>query len=273
MTCLVLIFTFNSQNTSFAVPVGGIVKSFKGLGKIFNKNIDEVPDLTKNADELSNTKNIDNGINNSSNSIDNSSISQTSDQLSSFDINQVLTIKKSEIIDVLNDHGLNNVNNLIDSINIDDFFKSNNEDIDIFRIIFWTGRVFRVSNIFNKPKQEDRLVINCNTDINTFYFTAILEKKKKWLLLSNNTIDTKKLGYYSPSLKRQNLYVLQDIESYIIFSTQTIEGKKFPNNYFIISKNGTFVHEKNTNGTESPNIIINNAENKILNSNYKCNKM
>lgn len=116
-------------------------------------------------------------------------------------------------------------------------------------------------------------MINCNTDINTFYFTAILEKKKKWLLLSDNTINTKKLGYYSPNLKKQNLYVLQDIESYIIFSTQTIEGKKFPNNYFIISKNGTFVHEKNTDGTENPNIIINNAENKILNSNYKCNKM
>ena len=107
MKCLVLIFTLILQNSSFAVPVGGIVKSFKGLGKIFNKNIDEVPDLTKNADELPNTNNIDNGINNSSNSIDNSSISQTSDQLSSFDINQVSTIKNSEIIDVLNDHGLN----------------------------------------------------------------------------------------------------------------------------------------------------------------------
>lgn len=106
MKCLVLIFTLILQNSSFAVPVGGIVKSFKGLGKIFNKNIDEVPDLTKNADELPNTNNIDNGINNSS-------ISQTSDQLSSFDINQVSTIKNSEIIDVLNDHGLNNVNNLI----------------------------------------------------------------------------------------------------------------------------------------------------------------
>lgn len=273
IVCLGFFIQIVFVNKVYAVPVGGILKSFKGIEKIFKKGSDELPDLSKKIDELKNSKNIDESNIESTNILNDVSNSQSSDQISLLGANKISKLKKSKIEDVLNDHGLNNVDQIIDSVDIEDFFDNKEESISAFRIIFWLGRIFRVGDIFNTPKTEDRLVIRCNTDKDEFYFTAILEKKKKWLLLSGNFISNQELNKKISEIKKQNLYVLIDNDEYIIFSTQTENDKKFPSHYFIISKNGYFVHEKNIYGTESPNYIIVNASSKIEKTNFFCNKI
>ena len=57
-----------------------------------------------------------------------------------------------------------------------------------------------------------------------------MEMKEKKILIQ-------KINYAS----QQNLYVLKDIEDYIIFSTQTPENMKFPIHYFIIAKMALFI--------------------------------
>ena len=74
-------------------------------------------------------------------------------------------------------------------------------------------------------------------------------------------------------LNKQNLYVLTDIDEYIIFSTQTTKNKKFPLHYFIVSKEGKFYHFNNVYGTESPEYIIANASKRVNETKFTCKKL
>ena len=106
----------------------------------------------------------------------------------------------------------------------------------------------------------------------TFFISLLcLKIKKKWLLLSENIKNQSQ--YYSKPLDKEELLVLVDNENYLMFSTSTPENKKYPLNYFIIAGNGNFVHEINIYGTNSPEYLIANAENKINESNYNCKKL
>jgi len=58
-----------------------------------------------------------------------------------------------------------------------------------------------------------------------------------------------------------------------MFSSKTPKGKNFPTNYFLIADNKKFVYEENIFGTDSPEYLINNAENKIKQSNNFCNRL
>ena len=111
--------------------------------------------------------------------------------------------------------------------------------------------------------------MDCRDNNDAFYFTALLEKKKKWLLLSEN-LKNETGKKKNNKINKQNLYVLDDKEEYIIFSTQTSENKKFPLHYFIISKNGKFYHFNNVYGTESPEYIIVNAKKRISETKFLC---
>ena len=170
-------------------------------------------------------------------------------------------------------HGVKHADKISDAvdlseIDISDFFEDN-AAINTFRIFAWSGRVFRASNSFNKP-DANRVVAECRDNREVFYFTALLEKKKKWLLLSANI---KNISGENNKLNKQNLYVLIDIDEYIIFSTQTPKNKKFPLHYFIISKEGKFYHFNNVYGTESPEYIIANADKKINETKFTCKKL
>lgn len=121
IVCLGFFIQIVFVNKTYAVPVSGILKSFKGIEKIFKKGSDELPDLSKKIDELKNSKNIDESNIESTNILNDVSGSQSSDQISLLGANKISKLKKSKIEDVLNDHGLNNVDQIIDSVDIEDF--------------------------------------------------------------------------------------------------------------------------------------------------------
>ena len=50
IVCLGFFIQIVFVNKVYAVPVGGILKSIKGLGKVFKKGSDEVSDLSKKID-------------------------------------------------------------------------------------------------------------------------------------------------------------------------------------------------------------------------------
>ena len=275
--CLVLFLFFSYQENAYSAGV--IVKFFQSLAKIFTKGADETTNVIKQSDEIFNIKkdeiskiNESFAGNKKPRLGEESIFNKTNDEITTFETAKILEIKNSKTKDLLDMHGIKNSDNLIDVVEKSQEFFEEDEAINLFRISLWVGRIFRTSNVFNKPK-EDRLLIECNTAIQNFYFTVDLGQDNKWLLLSGNIVDVKKQGYYSPQLTKQVLYVLRDEEKYIMFSTKTEKEKKFPTFYFLIGHDGSFVFEKNIYGTESPNYIISNAVRKLEKSSLKCKKM
>ena len=273
--CLVIIiFSLGTVNSN-AVPVSGITKMFKGFGKIFKKGADEIPEAGSKIDDIKN-------INKSDDFTINTETENMFNDLERLSTNKNLSseIKNTNYDEILNIHGVKfgkKVSDLVDKTGVDvndldpsNFFEDDSA-INTFRIFWWFGRVFRYSTNYNKPN-DDRMVINCKTNKNEFLFTALLDKKKKWLLLSGNKKNLQK-GIYSPNIKRQELYVLVDNDQYIIFSTKSVKDKIYPLNYFIISSDGKFVHEINLYGTNSPEYLMANADKKIGQSKSYCKKV
>ena len=88
----------------------------------------------------------------------------------------------------------------------------------------------------------------------------------------DGSIIIEKGSYNKISMAKQEMMVLEDNEDYIIFSNKITKNHNYPTNYFIISSNTSFVHEKNLQGTESPEYIKNTADIKIKKSNFNCLK-
>ena len=271
-TCLCLFFlillTFKAQ----AVPIGGITKILKGLSK--------------------GTKLVKPGL--GDDVLMKFSKSKTSGDLNS----NVLLNKNSNHDEVLNAHGIRKIDKVVDSKDVLEITNnnlldddSNNGVINTIRLAFWTGRVFRVSNAFNKPQLNERLIIECQTDNDVFTFTALLSQEiesslvkntKNWFLLSQHfpnaqrkndgSILIKQSSYYQASMPKQELLVLEDNDDYIIFSNKISVDKKYPTKYFIISSNAKFIYDLNVHGTESPEYIKNTAKVKIEKSNFNCLK-
>lgn len=259
---LVLFLNLFVQNTAHSLPFEQL---FKGIGKLFQKSADEVPGVFKQSDEVL-------GANKANRAADENAFNSINEQINDFNLSRISEIKNTKTSSLLETHGVKNADKIIDLTDATQGYFENEDAINTFRLIFWTGRIFRVSNSFNKPV-EDRLIINCKTKTENFYFIAILNKKKKWFLLNGNIIDVKELGYYKPQLKKQNLNVLYDEDEFFIFSTKTQKNKKYPSNYFIIDKNGFFINEKNIHGADSPEYIVVNAKNKISKTKDKCIKL
>ena len=271
---MVIIFTANVQ----AIPVGGIVKIFKGLGKGTN--------LIKPGSKIA-TPGVGDDI------LKRINKSEVSTDLNSSN----LLNKNSSHDDILSAHGVRKLGKVVDGKDVvemasDNLIGDNNDGvINTIRVVWWSGRVFRTSDAFNKPQLDERLIIECQTDSDVFTFTALLsneinnslEKKvKNWFLLSQHfpnaqvnkdgSILIKKGSYNKVSMTKQELLVLEDNDNYIIFSNKIAKDQQYPTNYFIISSNARFVHETNINGIESPEYIKNTANDKIKKSNFNCLK-
>ena len=271
---MVIIFTANVH----AIPVGGIVKIFKGLGKGTN--------LIKPGSKIA-TPGVGDDI------LKRINKSEVSTDLNSSN----LLNKNSSHDDILSAHGVRKLEKVVDGKDVveiasDNLIGDNNDGvINTIRVVWWSGRVFRTSDAFNKPQLDERLIIECQTDSDVFTFTALLsseinnslEKKvKNWFLLSQHfpnaqvnkdgSILIKKGSYNKVSMTKQELLVLEDNDNYIIFSNKIAKDQQYPTNYFIISSNARFVHETNINGIESPEYIKNTANDKIKKSNFNCLK-
>ena len=267
--CLVIVFSSFFITTNSQAAVKPFIELFEQIFKFLGKRTDDVP-IPDTGKKLENFK----GLGKSDEVIGTSETGKKfTDQIENFKINKVNEIKNSTDGNLLEVHGVKHADKISDAvdlseIDISDFFEDN-AAINTFRIFVWSGRVFRASNSFNKP-DANRVIAECRDNREVFYFTALLEKKKKWLLLSENI---KNISGENSKLNKQNLYVLTDINEYIIFSTQTPKNKKFPLHYFIISKEGKFYHFNNVYGTESPEYIIANANKKIDETKFTCLKL
>lgn len=269
IVCLLIFFSTLFITTNSQAAVKPFVELFEQIFKFFGKRADDVPlsDAGKKLEDLKGFDKTDEIIQTTETS------KNFTNEITNFRINKASELKNSTNDNLLESHGVKNVDKITEAvdlseIDISDFFEDN-AAINTFRIFIWSGRVFRTSNSFNKP-DTNRVVAECRDNREVFYFTALLEKKKKWLLLSGNL---KNVGENNSGFKKQNLYVLTDIDEYIIFSTQTPKNKKFPLHYFIISKEGKFYHFNNVYGTESPEYIIANANKKIDETKFACLKL
>ena len=271
---MLLIFVANAQ----AIPIGGITKIFKGLGK--------------------GTKLIKPGSKIATPGVGDDILKRINKSEVSTDLNSSnLLNKNSSHDDILSAHGVRKLEKVVDGKDVvemasDNLINDNNDGvINTIRVVWWSGRVFRTSDAFNKPQLDERLIIECQTDSDVFTFTALhsneinnsLEKKvKNWFLLSQHfpnaqvnkdgSILIKKGSYNKVTMTKQELLVLEDNDDYIIFSNKIAKDHKYPTNYFIISSNARFVHETNINGIESPEYIKNTANDKIKKSNFNCLK-
>ena len=271
---MVLLFTTNVHS----IPIGGITKILKGLGKGTN--------LIKPGSKIA-TPGVGDDI------LKRINKSEVSTDLNSSN----LLNKNSSHDDILSAHGVRKLGKVVDGKDVvemaSDILIGDNNDgvINTIRVVWWSGRVFRTSDAFNKPQLDERLIIECQTDSDVFTFTALLsseinnslEKKvKNWFLLSQHfpnaqvnkdgSILIKKGSYNKVSMTKQELLVLEDNDNYIIFSNKIAKDQQYPTNYFIISSNARFVHETNINGIESPEYIKNTANDKIKKSNFNCLK-
>ena len=278
LSCLSIFLIYQSIISANAVPVGAILKGLKGGSKIFKggskvikpgskilgpgagddvlKRIDDIKIKSGNPEEL-----ISNTI-----------------------------LKKGSKEEILNAHGIRRIEKVVDGKDVVEYTidgssgnGSSSGSVSPFQVVWWIGRVFRVSKNYNKPEIEDRIVIECKTGVETFIFTALLskefqtsldKKQKNWFLLSQHLpITVTKSGYHASQMSKQELMVLEDLDDYLIFSNKISSNKKYPTKYFIISENAKFVYEFHVAGTESPEYIMANAQTKILESSYGCKRI
>ena len=270
LTCLSIFLINQSIISANAIPIGGILKGLKGGSKFLkggSKVIKPGDDLLKRLDDFK--------INKSGNP----------EEL----ISNTILNKSSTKENILNAHGIRRIEKVVDGKDVVEYAVdgssgdgSSSGSVSPFQIVWWIGRVFRVSKNYNKPEIEDRIIIECKTGVETFIFTALLskesqtsldKKQKNWFLLSQHLpITATKSGFYTPQMSKQELMVLEDLDDYLIFSNKISSNKKYPTKYFIISENAKFVYEFHVTGTESPEYIMANAQTKILESSYGCKR-
>ena len=262
LLCLSLFLVFFLTIKVQAIPIGGITKIFKGLGK--------------------GTKSIKSGSKNSINDI-----FKKTDNPESLNSNKLLD-KNSTHNDILEAHGIKRVDKLVDGADIIDAgsenYSSDSDSNLILKFFLYTPksiypRIIRELNKELKSNNSSRLIIDCESDKDVFTFTVLFSKdKNNWLLLSRHYPDTKLIDikninntiniFYS----KQELKILEANDGYILFSDTMVSVKNNPTNYFIISSNEKFVHINNAFGLENSTDIKNTAKTKINKSNSTCSK-
>ena len=255
-----------------AVPVGGIIKSLKGAGKMLKKGSDELPDLGKKLEDFKNgnlktTDKIDDTLRTSS-EVDNASSIKYNDEtiseiekLSNDDLLEAHDVKKFKKLDTVLDvvQGVDSAKNITETAAIIPFLERP-----------WDGRVFKISVFFNKPEIKDRMLIKCRTITDDFYFTVLFnENNNNYLLLSGNFVKKNK-ALNKDKMKRQELLVLEDFEEYLLFSNKPFSLPAYPKKYFLISKNAKFVVYKNSD--KSPDEFSKNIPQLLQKTAFRCKR-
>ncbi len=283
LNILLILFLTSFSFEASAVSPGGIIKLFKGMGKIFKKGADEIPDVGKKLEDLwgGNLKSgskIDDALNRSSN-IDNTS----SIKFNETTLSELEKLNKEELLNAHNikidrrGRDLDQALDIIDSIDTVDII-AGTASISSFIETEWQGKVFKSSRFFNNPDIGERILLICETNFEDFYFTALFNKANgEWFLLSGNFTNKIKSRLSTrlsttPQMERQELLVLEDLEKYIFFSNKPKAIKKYPSKYFLITDNAKFSYEKNSNQINDPDYIINKMQSEIEKSTFKCKR-
>jgi hypothetical protein len=275
--CLSLLLLITHPFKAHSIPIGGITKIIKGLGK--------GTDLISPGSKMVKPSAADEAIKKF----------EKLEMPNELNANTLLN-KDATRDEILNSHGIGKIDKALDGQNVvdavvDKFTGDGDEEIiNTIRIALWTGRVFRSSNVFNQPELEERLIIQCQADDDLFTFTALLNKndnenlqeQKNWFLLSQHfpnsklTIDGSIIRSQNSnnlkSLPKQELIILEDNDEYIIFSNKVAKGQDYPTKYFAIFADGKFLYLENIQGTESPDYIKNTLDTKISKSKHMCVK-
>ena len=275
---LLIIFFISFPYEANAISPGPFIKAFKGLGKLFKKGADEIPDIGKKIEDLrgGNIKSgskIDETISSSSN-IDNAN-SIKFNETTLFEVENLNRDKLLEAHNIKKNKRMRDADQLLDIIDSVDVASDVAQTAVIVPFIQteWQGRIFKSSSYFNNPSVEKRILIMCESNLEDFYFTALFDKKGgNWFLLSGNFTNKNPKRYYIRPMKRQELLVLKDLDEYLYFSNKPKGIKKYPTKYFIINNDAKFFFEKNISEKKDPDLIINELLNKIEKSSFSCKR-
>lgn len=265
-----LSITFNAN----AVPVGGVMKLFKGAGKVLKKGSDEIPDLGKKFEDLKDgkfktTDKIDDTLRSSS-EVDNAASVKYGDDT----ISEIEKLSDEDLLEAHDVKKLKDLDTVLDIVQNVDSAKNITETAAIIPFLErpWEGKVFKNSVFFNKPKikDKDRILIRCKTSKEDFYFTALFDQNmKNYLLLSGNFVN-KNNSLNKNKMDRQELLVLDDLENYLFFSNKPVTLPTYPKKYFIISKNAKFI--VNENKDKNPDQFLDNIGLKLKKTQFSCRR-
>ncbi len=265
-----LSITFNAN----AVPVGGIMKFFKGAGKVFKKGSDEIPDLSKKFEDLKDgklkrTDKIDDTLRTSS-EVDSASNIKYNDET----VSEIEKLSNEDLLEAHDVKKFKDVDTVLDIVQSIDSGKNIAETAAIIPFLErpWEGKVFKNSVFFNNPdiKNKDRILVRCKTPKEDFYFTALFNQDtKNYLLLSGNFIN-KNNSLNINKMDRQEMLVLNDSENYLFFSNKPLTLPAYPKKYFVISKNAEFVI--NENKGKNPDQFLNDITVKLKKTQFRCRR-
>ena len=276
---LLILFLLSIPLEAKAAGFGAITKFLKGMGKMFKKGADEIPDMGKTIEDFKGKNtNIGSKIEetiNTPSKIDNAASIRKFDEKI---ISDIENLNKEELFEAhkVKKHRRRDVDQILDVIDGVDMTEVIVETTVILPFIetSWHGQVFKSSSFFNEPEITERILISCKTNFSDFYFTALLnEAKNSWLLLSGNFMHKNKNSLDTSPMNRQELLVLKDLAEYIFFSNKPTAIKKYPSKFFLISDNAKFLYIKNFNGKKSPDYFEKNIQDKIYQSSHKCKRI
>lgn len=242
---------------------GGIVAIFKGITKLFTGSGDNIvnsaDDLIRkgknqienfgkgNDDLLKDIKNkqIGNAANNSDESLILEKIG-TETHTSEFK-----NLKESSRSDYIAKIRKSEIDNLMDD-DLLEFFESINSgsDEDKFKelvILNWIGKIYRVSNYFNKPVFEEKSLLVCKNVDQVFYIALLMEKEPRRAILTKH----EKFKENIKKIPSQELFIIEDTNKRKIMTTWP-RGTEFPEHYFVIYDNQNFYYENPTSGKIGP---------------------
>ena len=152
-----------------------------------------------------------------------------------------------------------------------EFFESINSgsDEDKFKefvILNWIGKIYRVSNYFNKPVFEEKSLLVCKNIDQFFYIALLMEKEPRRAILTKH----EKFKESIKKIPSQELFIIEDTDNRKIMTTWP-RDTEFPEHYFVIYNNQNFYYENPTSGKIGPDKIKLNLNNRKVFKN-KCFK-
>ena len=278
---LLILFLLSIPLEAKAAGFSAITKFLKGMGKMFKKGADEIPDMGKTIEDFKGKNtNIGSKIEetiNTPSKIDNAASIKKFDEKIVSDIENLNKEELFEAHKVKNyrrrERHTDKILDVIDGLDMTDIILETTAILPFIETS-WHGKVFKSSSFFNEPEITERILISCKTNFSDFYFTALLnEAKNSWLLLSGNFMHKNKNSLDTSPMNRQELLVLEDLDEYIFFSNKPTAIKKYPSKFFLISDNAKFLYIKNFNGKKSPDYFEKNIQDKIYQSSHKCKRI
>ena len=280
-TCLI-IFSLNLFFNHPAHAAGGIVSFFKAIANLLKGSGDNIvnsaDDLIRNGknqienfgkggdDILKDIKNKQLG--NAANTSDESLILEKIG--SETHAAEFKNLKESSRSDYITKIRRSEIDQLMDD-DLLEFFESINSgsDEDKFKefvILNWIGKIYRVSNYFNKPVFEEKSLLVCKNIDQFFYIALLMEKEPRRAILTKH----KKLKESIKKIPSQELFIIEDTDNRKIMTTWP-RDTEFPKHYFVIYNNQNFYYENPTSGKIGPNKIKLNLNNRKVLKN-KCFK-